>query len=155
MKRSLLILLLGLFVGVATCLGVYRACTASHRAMLNEAAPELAWLKKEFNLSDTEFTRISELHSAYLPQCHRRCQIIAAQNEKLQQLLATNATVTTEIESLLAERANTRAECESAMLKHFWETSRAMPPEQGKRYLAWVKAQAFANSEGMEMRHHQ
>jgi hypothetical protein len=25
------------------------------------------------------------------------------------------------------------------MLKHFFEVSRTMPPEQGKRYLAWVR----------------
>ncbi len=154
MKRSLLILIFGLFVCVATGFGVYRACTAAQRAMLKGAEPELAWLKKEFNLSDAEFSRISELHATYLPQCHGRCQIIMAQNEKLQQLLATNTSVTPEIESLLAERAKTRAECEAAMLKHFLEVSRAMPPAQGERYLAWMKEQTFTHGEGMETRHH-
>jgi len=154
MKRGLLILLLGLLAGATTSFVVYRVCTASHRAMLEESAPELAWLKKEFKLSDAEFSRISELHSAYLPQCHERCQIIEAENEKLQQLLATNSTVTPEIENLLAERARTRADCEAAMLKHFLEVSRAMPPAQGGRYLSWVKEQTFAPDDGMEKRHH-
>ena len=155
MKRGLLILLLGLLAWVATFVGVYHAGTTSPRAMLDGSVPELAWLKKEFNLSDAEFSRISELHSAYLPECHKRCQIIAAQNEKLQQLLSTNKTVTPEIESLLAERAKTRADCEAAMLNHFLEVSRAMPPEQGRRYLAWVKEQTFARGDGMEKHHHQ
>jgi len=154
MKRNLLILMLGLLMCVAAGFAVYRTCSASHRAMLREAAPELAWLKQEFGLSDAEFSRISELHAAYLPQCHQRCQIIATQNDRLRQLLATNAIVTPEIESLLAERARTRADCEAAMLKHFVEISRAMPPAQGKRYLAWVKQQTFAQGDGMEMRHH-
>src|SRR5579871_1948172 len=109
MKRGLSILLLGLLACAGTFSGVYYACTASHRQMLNEVAPELGWLRKEFNLSDAEFSRISELHSAYLPQCHVRCQIIEAQNEQLHRLLATNTTVTPEIEGLLAERAKTRA----------------------------------------------
>ena len=154
MKRGPIILLLGLLACAATFLGVYHARTASHREMLRSTAPELAWLKKEFNLSDAEFSRISELHSAYLPQCHKRCQIIEEQNEKLEQLLAANTSVTPEIASLFAERAKTRADCEAAMLNHFLEVSRAMPPEQGRRYLAWVKDQTFVRGEGME-RHHQ
>jgi hypothetical protein len=155
MKRGLSILLLGLLACATASFVVYRARTATHRAMLRQSAPELAWLKKEFNLSDAEFLHIAELHSAYLPQCHQRCQTIEAQNEKLQQLLATNTNVTPEIESLLAERAKVRADCEAAMLKHFLEVSRAMPPTEAERYLAWVKAQTFAPSEGMEKRHHQ
>jgi hypothetical protein len=155
MKRGLSILLFGLLACATASFLVYRVRTASHRAVLGQSAPELAWLKKEFNLNDTEFSHIAELHSAYLPQCHQRCQIIEAQNEKLQQLLATNTTVTPEIESLLAERARIRAECEAAMLKHFLDVSRAMPPPQAERYLAWVKAQTFALGEGMEKRHHQ
>jgi hypothetical protein len=155
MKRGLLILLLGLLVGAGASYAVFRISIASHRAMLKESAPELTWLKNEFNLSDAEFTRISELHSAYLTQCHQRCQVIEAQNEKLQQLLATNKAVTPEIESLLAERARTRAECEAAMLKHFIAVSRAMPPAEGERYLAWVEEQTLGRGDGMEQRHHQ
>ena len=155
MKRGLLILLLGLLACAATFFGAYRASTASHRQILAGSAPELAWLQKEFKLSDAEFSRISQLHSAYLPECHKRCQIIQAQNETLQHLLATSTTVTPEIAGLLSERAKIRAECEGAMLKHFLEVSRAMPPEQGERYLTWVKEQTFARGQGMENRHHQ
>jgi len=155
MKRGLLILLLGLLVGATTSYSAYRAATASHRAALKESSPELLWLKNEFNLNDADFVRVSALHLAYLSQCHQRCQMIEAQNEKLQELLATNTTVTPEIDNLLAERAKTRADCEAAMLKHFLTVSRAMPPAQGQRYLAWVKGQTFTSGEAMEKRHHQ
>jgi|SRR6185437_14636703 len=155
MKRGLSILLLGMLACATASFVVYRARTAPDRAILRESAPELAWLKKEFNLSDAEFSRIAELHSAYLPQCRKRCQIIEAQNERLQQLLATSTTVTPEIESLLAERARIRGDCQAAMLRHFLDVSRAMPPAQAERYLTWVKAQTFARGEGMEKRHHQ
>lgn len=155
MKRGASILLLGLLACLITFLCVYYSCTVAHRQMLREAAPELAWLKREFNLSDAEFSRIANLHSAYLPQCQMRCRTIEIQNEKLHQLLATNTAVTPEIESLLAERAKTRAECQSAMLNHFLMVSRAMPPAEGERYLAWVKAQTFARDEAIESHHYQ
>lgn len=153
MKRGGIILVLGLLLATAACLGFYYLGTASCRKMMRESQPELAWLKKEFNLSDAEFARISELHEAYLPQCRERCRRIGEQNAKLQELLAQSTTVTPEIRSLLAERAKTRADCEAEMLKHFWEVSRTMPPEQGRRYLAWVKQQTSLWGEGMERRH--
>ena len=43
----------------------------------------------------------------------------------------------------MAERAKMRADCEAEMLEHFLEVSRTMPPEQGRRYLAWVEQQTF------------
>lgn len=155
MKRGALILLLGLLVGTITSYVIYRVSIASQHAMLHETSPELAWLKEEFNLTDAEFDRISKLHSAYLSECHKRCQTIETQNKKLQQLLATNTTVTPEIAILLAERSTTRADCEAAMLKHFLDVSHAMPPAQGERYLSWVEEQTFLRGEGMEKRHHQ
>lgn len=42
-----------------------------------------------------------------------------------------------------------RSECQAEMLKHFFEVSRAMPPEQGKRYLAWVQEQTCLRQQTM------
>jgi hypothetical protein len=154
MKKGVLILLLGLLLGTAGYGGFYYLGTASCRDMMRESQPELAWLKKEFNLSDAEFTRISQLHEAYLPQCAARCQRIEAQNQKLQELFAQSTNVTPQIQELLLERARTRAECETEMLKHFLEVSRTMPPEQGRRYLEWVEQQTLLHRQSMESRHH-
>jgi hypothetical protein len=41
------------------------------------------------------------------------------------------------------------------MLKHFIAVSQTMPPEQGRRYLAWVEKQTFMRGEAMERQHHQ
>jgi hypothetical protein len=153
MKKGGLILLLGLLLGGAGFSGFYYLGTAPCRNMMHEAQPELAWLKKEFGLSDTEFARITALHEAYLPQCAERCRVTEQQNRKLRDLLARDATVTPEIQSLLTERASNRALCEAEMLKHFQEVSRAMPPEQGRRYLAWVEEQTVLRAQAMETRH--
>ncbi len=153
MKKGGLILLLGLVLGVAAFTGFYYLGMAPGRNLLQEPQPELAWLKKEFNLNETEFSRITNLHEAYLPQCAQRCRIIEEQNRKLETLLRGNSTVTPEIQKLLTERATTRALCEGEMLKHFQDVSRAMPPEQGRRYLAWVQAQTVLRSQAMESRH--
>lgn len=153
MKKGAVILVLGLLLGAAGFAGFYYLGTASCRDMMREPQPELAWLKKEFRLSDAEFARISELHAAYLPQCAARCQRIEEENEKLRQLFAQATTVTPEIQAVLAERARMRADCEAEMMKHFLEVSRTMPAEQGRRYLEWVEQQTVLSGNAMEERH--
>ena len=150
MKRGLLILTLGLVGAVAAFCCVYLMGTATPRAMMQSPKPELAWLKNEFNLSDAEFKRISELHSGYLPQCKERCVRLDELNGKLSSTLANATQVTPEIEKLLSERAQMRATCQSEMLKHFFEVSRTMPPEQGKHYLAWVRENTCLREQAMD-----
>ena len=154
MKKGGAILLAGLALCAAAFCGVYYRGTAPMRALMSGPQPELAWLRQEFNLSDAEFARITQLHEAYLPQCRQRCRLVEQQSERLGQLLAQADTVTPEIRDLLAARARIRAECEAEMLKHFLAVSRTMPPEQGRRYLAWVEQQTLLRPTAMESRHH-
>ncbi len=152
MKKSGFILVLGLMLGAAAFAGIYYATTASSRRMLSDPRPELAWLKTEFHLSEAEFARISKLHEAYLPQCEARCRLIQEQNQRLEKLLGGTTSVTPQIQEILLERAKTRAQCEAEMLKHFLAVSRTMPPDEGRRYLAWVEEQTFFSALPMEQR---
>ncbi len=154
MKKGILILILGLLVGSAGFAGVYYLCTASSRQLMNEPLPELAWLKKEFRLSDAEFARISQLHAGYLPGCAARCQRIEELNAKLRDLFARAKEMTPEIRTLVAQRATMRADCEAEMMKHFLAVSQTMPPAQGRRYLEWITDQTFLHGQGMEQSHH-
>lgn len=154
MKKAGLILLAGLLLSTAAFSGFYYLGTASCRSMMSEPQPGLAWLKKEFKLTDTEYARIVRLHEAYLPKCGERCMHIAELNTQLEQLLSQAPAVTPEIQKLLAQRASMRADCETEMLNHFLEVSRMMPPEQGKRYLQWVEQQTFLSGQAMEAHHH-
>ncbi len=164
MKKAIAILVLGLLAAAAGYGAFYFFGTGSTRELLHEERPELAWLKKEFNLSEAEFARISELHAAYLPACRERCARIAAKDAELRELLKTN-TFTPAIENKLAEAAQLRAECQAAMLKHFYAVSQTMPPARGQRYLAWVQEKTFLSDHGMSQttesaspthdRHHQ
>ena len=141
MRRGILILALGLAGAAIAYCCFYRMGTTTPRELLRSQQPELAWLKQEFNLNDREFARIVELHEAYLPQCKVRCMRITELNDKLMKAISATSEWTPEIEKLLTERGQTRTDCQTEMLKHFFEVSRTMRPEQGKRYLAWVLEQ--------------
>ena len=152
MKRAFAILALGVFAAVVAYCAVFYSSTADHREFTSSSAPELAWLKKEFNLGESEFERISKLHLAYQPHCREMCARIDQQNAKTRELLARADEVTPEAQQAMTESARLRVECQTMMLKHFFDVSRNMPPEQGKRYLQWVQEKTFLPTYGMRTR---
>lgn len=139
MKRAWFIVLAGLVVAVAGYACIYFAGTASPRAVEKSEEPVLAWLQREYQLSDLQFARVRALHEAYRPKCMEMCRKIDAKNEQLHKLLAATNVITPDIKQALAEGARLRMECQAAMLGHFYEVAQAMPTDQGKRYLAWVQ----------------
>ena len=107
-------------------------------AMSATAKDGLLWLKSEFHLSDADYTRISNLHEAYLPGCMERCREIARVRRELSALIQENKNVTPELRTKLEESAHLRAECGAMMLAHFYQVAAAMPPPAAKHYLEWV-----------------
>ena len=153
MKRPWLILFAGLALAAAAYFTFYFIGTAHARAHRQSPAPELSWLKTEFHLSDPEFARVCEMHQSYVAGCMGRCLVIDAKNRELKRLLASTNIMTSEIEKALYETAQLRADCQKAMLQHFYEVSRMMPANQGKRYLAWVQEQTILPDSHKEMHH--
>lgn len=143
MKRALFILAGGLVLSVLLGAGAYFWRTAPERAMLCSDEPELAWLKREFQLSDAQFARVRELRDAYMTDCAAMCLRIAATNTLIRAEITSHTNVTTDLEKMLASAAQLRTQCQQQMLGHFFQVSREMPPEQGQRYLAWVQKEIF------------
>lgn len=148
MKRAIAILLLGFAVATLAYAVVYHGTTAQEREAMQSGAPELYWLKQEFHLDDAQFQRISRMHEGYLPQCGETCQKIAGKTAELKDLFSRTGAVTPEVEKKLEEIAKLRAECQANMLRHFYEVSKVMPPEEGRRYLAWVRQKTVLSSPG-------
>jgi len=149
MKRTWLIIIGGLVLAAVGYACIYLHGTSAQRSVEQSSRPELAWLQQEYHLSDAQFTRVMELHNAYAPKCEEMCRMIDAKNARLQKLLAATNVVTPEINQALVEAAGIRAECESAMLDHFYKVAQSMPPEQGRRYLEWVQQETLKPSKMM------
>ena len=139
MRRPVLILCGALAVAAAVFVLCYFAMARARVPAPTDAKDDLAWLRDEFKPSDAEMARIRQLHEGYLPKCDEMCARIAAKNRELREVLAASTNFTPVIDQKLAEAAALRAECQGHMLRHFYEVSHAMPPEQGLRYLEEMK----------------
>jgi hypothetical protein len=144
MKRTWIIISGGLFVAVAAYACVFLAGTSTQRAVARSNKPALAWMQQEYQLTDTQFARLCEVHDSYRPKCQAMCRMIDEKNAKLQELLSSTRVVTPEVKQALAEAAQIRAECQANMLEHFYAVAQTMPPQQSQRYLAWVKQETLA-----------
>jgi len=153
MKRAALIMIVGLLVAFAGYACVYLACTGAQCSIEKKDGANLAWLQTEYHLTDAQFARVRELHDEYQPKCMAMCRQIDEKNAELQSLLAATNVITPEIKQALAESAQLRVECEQAMLAHFYEVAQVMPPEQARRYLAWVQSATMMPGQ-MAQSHH-
>ena len=150
MNRSLVILLGALALGAAIFGGSRLLGRHVCQSCMANPNDELSWLRTEFHLSDAEMARIRELHEGYLPKCAEMCAQIAAKKSELASVLGTGTNLTPEAQTKLNEIAALRAQCQAQMLRHFATVSQAMPPEQGRRYLAEMKRVTLGTNGLME-----
>jgi hypothetical protein len=150
MKRPILILAVAAVLGITLLAGSYLTAQRWCSRQLASSADELDWLRQEFRLSDAELARVRELHDGYMPKCMEMCQRIAAKKSELEAVLAGTTTLTPAAEVKLQELGALRAECQTHMLRHFAEVSQAMPPEQGRRYLAEMQRLTLGFHEHLE-----
>jgi len=151
MNRAAIILLGAL----ALCAGLFASSYFLGRRVCcgSPSVDELGWLQQEFRLSEAEMARVRTLHKSYLPRCAAMCQEIAAKKREVAAALdgAKNAADIREpVGKKLRELALLRAQCQLQMLQHFVEVSRAMPPEQGQRYLEEMKRITLGAHEQVE-----
>jgi len=107
---------------------------AWHFVAAGQDRDQLAWLCREFALSDEALAQVRRLHDGYQPRCDHMVSRIAAKNRELAAVLAAHRPGP-EVEQKLLELAALRAECQADMLRHFHDVAGTMPPKQGQRYL--------------------
>jgi len=150
MNRSWAILFGALIAGLGIFVGSYAATRHFCSVSMARSTDDLAWFRDEFHLSDAEMARVRVLHEGYMPQCAEMCARIAAKKREISIALANGTNVTADVQQRLLELGQLRAKCQAQMLEHFVGVSRAMPPEQGKRYLAEMQRVTLGLHEDIE-----
>jgi small-conductance mechanosensitive channel len=139
MRRSIFILCGALALGGAVFAGSFFLGRQICAKQMANPADNLDWLCCEFQLDAATMARVRELHAGYQPKCAEMCARIAAKKQELESALAGSTNVSPAVEAILTELGELRAQCQAQMLKHFVAVSQAMPPEQGRRYLAEMR----------------
>ncbi len=150
MNRSLIIVLGALAIGAAVFAGSYFAGQRAGIAYCGNPADDLSWLRAEFHLSAADMARVRQLHENYTPQCMKMCAMIQAKKAEVRASLASGTNVTADAETKLTELGELRARCQAQMLRQFVAVSQAMPPEQGRRYLAEMEKITLGSHEEIE-----
>ncbi|MGC8743276.1 MAG: hypothetical protein ACP5T0_05295 [Verrucomicrobiia bacterium] len=148
--RKIVILFAGIVLAAILIFGV--SCFIGYQLCLKEAEKidELDWLKKEYKLSDTDVEEIRKLHSGYRLVCEQMCARIAEKKRALEIAMEKSTNVTPEIEKLLVDIGTYRAQCQASMLKHFYEVSAKMPPDQGEHYFKKMRTLVLEGHEKIE-----
>lgn len=149
--RKPLLIVIGAALLVAALFGGAFFC-ARHFCVQHAAqsTDDLDWLRMEFHLSAADLARVRPLHEGYLPICEKNCQDIARKKRELARATEAGTNTTATLDRLRTEVAELRAKCQAEMLAHFEEVSRAMPAEQGGRYLAEMKRLTLGAHEQVE-----
>jgi hypothetical protein len=136
MKRPLLILIVALLAGSGLFASSYFMSRRVCESCVGSSADKLDWLRQEFHLNEADMQHVRELHNGYMPKCAEMCAKIAAKKEELDAALEGSTNISAEAKQKLTELAILRSQCQAQMLNHFIEVSQAMPPAQGRRYVA-------------------
>ncbi len=150
MRRPLIILAGALALGAMVFAGSFWIARQCCVRQTTASADDLDWLRREFQLNDAELARVRQLHDGYLPKCAEMCLRIAAKKRELEATVSGATNVNPAIEQTLVELGELRARCQAQMLQHFAEVSQAMPPEQGRRYLAEMQRLTLGFHEQIE-----
>jgi len=148
MRRGALVLFLGLVVGVATHLVYFRI----HRPFdANSLEGQLAWMKSELQLSDSQFERIKELHQESSP----RLRALAAQVAQMQAeftafentRMRSDKVDFVEFAQFVQVRRNINQECLESTRRLVLAAAGEMNPMQREHYFGIVAATSPQSSQ--------
>ncbi len=135
MKKSLVVILLTAAASGAAFLGYLHCATQGCRSLARQPVPELAWLKKEFQLTDGQYKTICERHAEYRKDIAEVCRDLRQAENRLESALASNTAFPGQIEEAVLEAGAARTRCLSAMVKQLLDVGGSMNEEQRERYI--------------------
>ena len=107
-----------------------------HAAVLKHDTME--WMRADFNLTDTQFSAIRDLHNSYAGTCDEHCRMIQEATKARNALKAAQGGDSAAMLAAEQKIQKLRTHCETAITRHVHQVAALMSPEDGQRYLALV-----------------
>jgi hypothetical protein len=141
MKRSLFTLLLGLAAGIASYSIYWRT---SEPAYADSLESQLAWMKAELGLTDSQYARIRDLHQASHPQLQAMAMQVGRMQAEFAEFERTRRTTNTvdfvEFARFVENRRNLSQACLDSTRQLVLASADVMNPQQREQYLQIVAA---------------
>ena len=141
MKRPIVILVLGLIIGTGAHLAYY-----GHFQHISSDTLEgqLAWMKTELRLTESQFARIKELHQASHPRLREMAAQVAVMHAEFAEFERTRRTSDRvdflEFARFVQNRRELSRECLDSTRQLVLASAEVMTPEQRQHYIRLVAA---------------
>lgn len=141
MKRSLFTVVLGLAVGLASYWIYWRA---NEPAYADSLEGQLAWMKAELGLTESQYARIRDLHRASHPQLQAMAMQVGRMQAEFAEFERTRRTTNTvdfvEFARFVENRRNLNQACLDSTRQLVLASADVMNPQQREQYLQIVAA---------------
>ena len=125
-------------VAAATWFAAYRAGAGHDIQEAVQRRDALEWLRRDFDLNETQFAAVKRLHESYAVVCEEHCRAIQDAARERNALQARPSVNPAELAAAERKVEELRAVCETAITRHVREVAAQMSAAQGSRYLALV-----------------
>ena len=99
----------------------------------------MAWLKKEYQLDDSTFSKVTDAHRLYFRDCEKRCTELDDLNSHFLNQLKADSTPKSDIDAVHILQENLCIDCRIAMITHVHEVAALMPAQVGRRFITDIK----------------
>jgi len=139
MNRPIITLFLGLIVGIAAHFAYY----SQHAHIASDTLEgQLAWMKIELRLTDSQFLRIKELHQASHPRLREMAAQVALMHTEFAEFERTRRTADRvdflEFARFVQNRRELNRECLDSTRQLVLASAEVMTPEQRQHYIRLV-----------------
>lgn len=125
---------------IAGTVGIFAYRASGDKAVQQALAQQdaMEWLRTDFQLTDSQFAAIKQLHDAYSAVCEEHCREIQEATQARTALKKAAAPDAAAIAAADRRVEQLRLICESAIATHVRQCAAEMSPEAAQRYLALV-----------------
>jgi hypothetical protein len=134
MVKNVVIVILSLAVLACLYGGIYSWITEDTAQAIRSDNPELEWLRREYSLTDTQFSEIRAKHEAHDIVCRELCRDRIRAQKRLETIISTRPEADEEVQEALAAWTVERERCRKATLLHMYDVSSLMDEDSASRY---------------------
>jgi hypothetical protein len=149
--RLVALLALLTLLGIAAFFGVRHV--ADFAPGQDGLALGMAWLKREYQLDDATFEKVTAAHSSYFRECEQRCHELEDVNRHFLSQLRETGPKTSDLDAVQVLQESICHGCRIAMIDHVHQVSALMPPESGRRFISDVQSVLSPSSTGKNRAH--